>query len=99
LTARHEIDINDIKLARRAMSDLLIRNLPPQMKRQLQNRAKTHRRSLSEEAKDLLQRALLQPQDGRKLGTEMFNLMRPEDRGEDLQVEVRGDLPDPPDFR
>ena len=81
------------------MSDLLIRNMTPHMKQQIRERARARGRSLSEEAKELLQRALLQPQDRRRLGTEMFNMIRPEDRGDDLVVEFPDDFPEPPDFK
>ena len=36
------------------MTDLLIRNIDPELKRQLEERARQHKRSLSEEAKMLL---------------------------------------------
>jgi plasmid stability protein len=80
------------------MTDLLIRNIDPGLKRQLEERARQHRRSLSEEAKMLLRMGLDVPGDRRKLGTEMFNLIRPEDRGDDLIFEVPGEFPEPPDF-
>jgi plasmid stability protein len=81
------------------MSDLLIRNVAPYMKREIQKRARARGRSLSDEAKILIQRALLQPEDRRKLGTEMFNMIRPEDRGDDLVFELPDDISEPPDFK
>ncbi len=36
------------------MADLLIRNIDPQLKRQLRARARKHQRSMSEEARVLL---------------------------------------------
>jgi hypothetical protein len=54
---------------------------------------------LSDEAKALLQKGLLETQDHRKLGTEMFNLVRPEDRGDDLIFEVPAVMSKPPDFK
>jgi hypothetical protein len=34
----------------------------------------------------------------RGLGTIMMELIRPEDRGDDLIFEIHGDLSEPPDF-
>jgi plasmid stability protein len=83
------------------MSDLLIRNIDPHLKRQLENSARAHRRSLSEEARLLLKNALLaRPAEDSKmgLGTAMMNLVRPEDRGDDLVFEIAADVREPPDF-
>ena len=80
------------------MADVLIRDLDPQLKRRLQERASAHGRSLSEEAKEIIRDKLSEKVDQRKLGTEMFNMMRPEDRGDDLVFEYRGEMPKPPDF-
>jgi plasmid stability protein len=80
------------------MTDLLIRGIAPAMKRRIEQRARAHRRSLSDEAKALLQEALLKPEETRKLGTELFNMIRPEDRGDDLVFEYSGELPRPPEF-
>lgn len=80
------------------MADLLIRNLDPELKRRLQARARAHKRSLSEEAQQLLKDALRSPEAKRKLGTEMLNLIRPEDRGDDLVFKVPGELGPPPEF-
>jgi antitoxin FitA len=80
------------------MADVLIRDLDPQLKRRLQERARSHGRSLSEEAKEIIRDKLSEKVDQRKLGTEMFNMMRPEDRGDDLVFEYRGEMPKPPDF-
>jgi antitoxin FitA len=80
------------------MSDLLIRGIEPQLKRKIEERARKSRQSLSETAKALLRKGLRESGEDRKLGTEMFNLVRPEDRGDDLVFEYRGDFPKPPDF-
>jgi plasmid stability protein len=80
------------------MADFLIRDMDPQLKRRLQERARTHGRSLSEEAKEIIRDKLSEKADQRKLGTEMFNMIRPEDRGDDLVFEYRGEMPKPPDF-
>lgn len=80
------------------MADLFIRNVDPELKRQLEARAQIHQRTLSEEAEVLLRSGLASASPRRKLGTEMMNLIRPEDRGDDLVFEVRGELSPPPDF-
>jgi plasmid stability protein len=81
------------------MSDLLIRNIAPRVKRQIQERARAHRRSLSEEAKFLIRKGLSVPDPELKMGTFLNSLVRPEDRGDDLVFEYKGDFPKPPDFK
>jgi plasmid stability protein len=80
------------------MSDLLIRNVTARMKRKIREQARLHGRSLSEQAKILLDQALSKPGEERRLGTELFNLIRPEDRGEDLVFEFPTPARQPPDF-
>ena len=80
------------------MTDLLIRNIDAHLKRQLEESARNHRRSLSEEARILLKKALLEPSDQRKMGTALFKLVPQEYRGDDLVFEVPGDVSRPPDF-
>jgi plasmid stability protein len=84
------------------MADLLIRNVESELKRQIEERAQAHRRSLSDEAKLLIRRGLLEakvaPAGDRKLGTAMLELVRPEDRGDDLIFELPGEIRNPPDF-
>jgi plasmid stability protein len=75
------------------MADVLIRNMDPQLKRRLQERARSHGRSPSEEAKEIIRGKLSETADQRKLGTEMFNMMRPEDRGDDLDFEYPAGMP------
>jgi plasmid stability protein len=81
------------------MADLLIRNIEPGLKMQIKEKARKHGRSLSHEAKELLRRAVAVPEDSRKLGTLMFESIRPEDRGDDLVFEYKGDFSEPPDFK
>jgi plasmid stability protein len=64
-------DINDI-----IMSDLLIRNIDSRLKRRLEARARRSGRSLSEEAKALLSRAMARTEPARGLGTELVELFR-----------------------
>ena len=80
------------------MPDLLVRDIDDDLKRLIEDRARSHRRSLSDEVKALLRERLVQTHDGRKLGTEMFNLVRPEDRGDDLVFEIPGEVSPPPDL-
>lgn len=79
------------------MADLLIRDLDPALERELETRARAHQRTLSEEALSAIRAGLRAPR--RKLGTEMMNLIRPEDRGDDLDFELPPSAPlQPPDF-
>ena len=80
------------------MADLLIRKIESHLKKQIEARARKHGHSLSHEAKELLRRALAMPEDNRKLGTLMYESVRPEDRGDDLVFEVPGDMSTPPEF-
>jgi plasmid stability protein len=79
------------------MTDLIIENIDPELGRRLAASAQKHSLSLSDEAKVLLSKALAADMSGRKLGSEMFDSIRPEDRGDDLVFEYRGDFP-PPKF-
>lgn len=58
------------------MSDLLIRNIDPRLKRRLEARARRSGRSLSEEAKALLSRAVVVAEPTRGLGTELVKLFQ-----------------------
>jgi len=80
------------------MTDLLIRNVAAQMKRQLQQRARSNGRSLSDEAKSLLGKALSAPEPEQNLWEWMRNLVPPEYRGDDLVFEFPDEPPKPPDF-
>ena len=79
------------------MSDLLIRNIDPKLKRRLEARARRTGRSLSEEAKALINRALAETKPARGLGTalvERFRAIGPVEL-EDRPVEAPRR---PPDF-
>ena len=80
------------------MTDLLIREIDPELKEALKQRARAHGRSLSDEVKAVLDDALRRPEPPKKMGTWMASLVRPEDRGDDLVFEYRGDFPKPPEF-
>jgi plasmid stability protein len=80
------------------MTDLLIRDIDPDLKLLVEQRARTHNRNLSEEAKALIRAGLSVPEEGRKMGTWMRNLVQAEDRGDDLVFEVSDPGSPPPDF-
>lgn len=80
------------------MTDLLIRDIDPHLMGRIEESARKNNRSLSDEAKEILGDALMPPPADRKLGTWMFDLIRPEDRGDDLVFEVPGDISEPPNF-
>jgi antitoxin FitA len=80
------------------MSDLLIRNVDPHLKRQLRERARLHGRSLSEEARMLLKKALHEPLDRRGMGTALAELLPEEFRSDDYVFEIPGEISKPPEF-
>ncbi len=78
------------------MSDLLIRNIDPELKRRLEELARRDGRSLSDEAKLLLNRGLGESLPGRPVGTALVELFRSIGP---LEIEARRELPRvPPDF-
>jgi plasmid stability protein len=80
------------------MADLLIRDIDPELKRQIEERANAHRRSLSEEAKSLIRTGLTGQKGELKLGTALSHLIAPEDWGDDLVFEIPEPIRSPPDF-
>jgi plasmid stability protein len=80
------------------MSDLLIRNIKPQLKRQLAERARKHGQSLSAEAQELLQRGLAAPSPEKNMGEWLYSLVDEKDRGNDLAFEIPDGDVEPPDF-
>ena len=86
------------------MSDLVISDVDPVLERQIAERARAHRRSLSDEAKLLIRKALgglaMEAPTQKGLGTAMMELVNPEDRGDDLIFEIRDDdAGTPPDCK
>jgi hypothetical protein len=81
------------------MSDLLIRNIKPQLKRKLAERARKHGQSLSAEAQEILQRGLAIASPERNLGEWLYSLVDEKHRGDDLVFEVPGGDIEPPDFK
>jgi plasmid stability protein len=80
------------------MSDLLIRNIKPELKRQLVARARKHGHSLSAEAEELIRRGLAAPTPERNLGEWLYSLVDAEHRGDDLVFEIPADSIKPPDL-
>ncbi len=80
------------------MPDLLIRDIDPQLKRLIEERAQLHRHNLSDEAKSLIRKGLTFPETEMKMGTWLYSLVRLEDRGDDLVFEYRDGMSPPPDF-
>ena len=58
------------------MAQLLVRNLEDRLKVRLQRRARTHGRSMEEEAREILRNALREEEPARGLGTEIAALFR-----------------------
>lgn len=80
------------------MSSITIRNLDDQVKRRLRLRAAERNRSMEEEARDILRRALSeQPKMPDNLAAAIRELIEPLG-GVDLELPPRGPLRDPPDF-
>jgi plasmid stability protein len=77
------------------MPNLLIRDIDPMLKRQLAERARTHRRSLSDEAKTLIRRGLAAPPREVGIGTRLFSMLPDQWRGDDLVFETPRDIPEP----
>jgi len=80
------------------MADLLVRNIDPKLKREIARRARKQGHSMSAEVNALLGKVLGAPEPQKKMGTWMASLVAPEDRGDDLVFEYRGDFPKPPEF-
>ena len=80
------------------MVNLLIRDIDPTLRRQLAERARAHRRSLSEEAKALIRQGMAERPPEIGLGTRLFSLLADEWRGDDLVFELPAELPEPAEF-
>lgn len=80
------------------MTDLLIRNIEPRLKRQIEKRARESGQSLSDEAKSLIRRGLYAPAPTKQFGDWLFSLAEEKYRGDDLVFEVPGEIGPPPNF-
>jgi plasmid stability protein len=86
------------------MADLLIRDIDPELKRRIVARAKAHDRSLSDETKALVVRALAQTSEAQPeeqavgFGTLMRRMVQ-DTGGVELELPSRNDIERPlPDF-
>jgi antitoxin FitA len=80
------------------MSSITIRNLDDGVKRRLRLRAAERNRSMEEEARDILRRALAeQPKVPGNLADAIREIIEPLG-GVELELPPRGPLRDPPDF-
>ena len=77
------------------MADLLVRDVSLELERRIKESARKNKRSLSAEAKALIQQGLVGPEPPEKMGTFLFSLLEDEYRGDDLVFE-RNDLVSPP---
>jgi plasmid stability protein len=80
------------------MANLLIRDIDPTLKLQLTERARTHRHSLSDEAKTLIRRGLAAQPRAVGIGTRLFSMLPDGWRGDDLVFETPRDMPEPAEF-
>jgi hypothetical protein len=81
------------------MPDLLIRDMSVELKRQIERRARESEVSLSDAAKSLIETGLKGGETPRRrLGTELFELLPPEFRSDDLVFEIPDLADEPPDF-
>ena len=80
------------------MTDILVRNLGPDLAKRLKDSARRNRRSLSEEAKALMKRGLVAPQPPAKMGDFLFSLTAMRHRGDDLIFEREDSVSPPPTF-
>jgi hypothetical protein len=79
------------------MASLFIRNIDPELKRLIAELATKSGLSASNEAAALIREAVLRA-PGIGLGTWLFNLIDPRDRGDDLVFEIDAPVRQPPDF-
>lgn len=86
------------------MTDLLLRDIDPTLKRKLEQRARAHGRSVSEEASALIECGMgsesgvpAQSSAG-ALGSRLFGMLPDKWRGDDLVFESPRDLPEPAEF-
>ena len=80
------------------MTDLLIRNIDPRLKRRIEESARKNKHSLSQEAKELLRRGLSSTDYPKKFGTWLFGLIPDEYRGDDIVFERHDPARPPPDL-
>ena len=79
-------------------TDLLIRKVDAKLKNELKRRARSHGRSLSDEAKVVLRRGLAEDLLKVGVGTWLFSRLPDDLRGDDLVFEVPSRPLEPPDL-
>ena len=79
------------------MASITIRNLDEQTKAQLRVRAAHHKRSMEEEARDILRRVTSEGSAPRNLAAAIRARVAPADRV-DLALPAREPMPEPPEF-
>lgn len=80
------------------MTDILVRNIGPDLAKRLKDSARRNRRSLSEEAKTLMKRGLAVPQPPARMGDFLFSLVDARHRADDLVFERDEPVSPPPTF-
>lgn len=80
------------------MSDILIRNVDPALKKRLKARARANERSLSDEVKALVESGLAGATGETGLGTQLRALIPPELWTDDFIVARDAPEREPPDF-
>jgi hypothetical protein len=80
------------------MVDLLIRDIDAALKRRLEDLARRHGRSLSEEAKLLIRRGVADAPSEVGFGTRLFSMLPDEFRTDDLVFQIPDDVIEPPDL-
>jgi plasmid stability protein len=80
------------------MTDILIRNLNPELESQLREKAKATGKSISDVAKALIRKGLVEPSFERGLGTRIRNLLSEQDYIE-LDIPRDSENLSPPDFQ
>jgi len=83
------------------MTDLLVRDIDPDLKRRLEQRARAHGRSLAEKVRALLERSVAEESgitaasSAVALGTRLFAMLPDKWRGDDLEFGLPRDMPEP----
>jgi hypothetical protein len=74
------------------------RRTKPHLKRQIKERVRKNRRSLSDGAQLLIARGLSASEPEKGLGSRLFSLIEEKDRGDDLVFEFPAPVRQAPDF-
>jgi plasmid stability protein len=80
------------------MTNLLLRDIDPALKRKLEERARAHGRSVSEEIKALIERGIADEPRVAAMGTRLLGMLPDKWRGDDLVFGLPEDLPEPAEF-